>query len=84
MQRRRPAPGAQTLERVENRGGWDGMGGGSSVALGGGVSGSRGNDVSQLNLMFILVLLSSESEEKIVQIRYSETLRKKSFLPRPR
>ena len=53
MQRRPPRhrrADGQTLERVENRGGWDGMGdggGGSSVAFGGGVSGARGNDVSR-------------------------------------
>ena len=37
-----PADDGQTLERVENRGGRDGMdGGGSGVAFGGGVSGAR-------------------------------------------
>ena len=62
MQRRRPPPGGQTLERVENRGGWDGMGGGSSVALGGGVSGARGNDVSRYDIRFSLVAWIADFE----------------------
>ena len=42
QQRQRRADDGQTLERVENRGGRDGMdGGGSGVAFGGGVSGAQ-------------------------------------------
>ena len=44
QQRQRRADDGQTLERVENRGGRDGMDGGGGVAFGGGVSGARGNN----------------------------------------